>query len=235
MLRLHWSPDSANLVVRIALHRFGLTYESTRVNRAARQQRSPEHLALNPQGLLPVLEDGELVLFETGAILLHLADRAGRLGHNSERADEPKARALFSRWLFYASNTLHAELRVAFYAYRFVPQEAIAALREGIRGRFAKHLDLLETEVARQGALAGPRATLVDDYLGACVRWAQNYPTDDRPILDDLQPWPALSEHLGRLETAPELLAACREEFIEDDRPFTEPSRPALPTSEVTG
>ena len=67
-------------IVRIALEELGLAYEAIRVDRAAGEHRSPGYLGLNPQGLIPVLEDGDLVLFETGAILLHLADRTGRLG-----------------------------------------------------------------------------------------------------------------------------------------------------------
>lgn len=94
-LRLHWSPDSANIVVRMALEELGLPFSGVRLNRAAGELKRPAYLALNPQGLLPVLEDGNLVLFETGAILLHLADRSGRLGPKGPGAPEPTARAAF--------------------------------------------------------------------------------------------------------------------------------------------
>lgn len=231
MLRLHWSPDSANLVVRIALMRLGLAFEPVRVDRAANGLRSPAYLALNPQGLLPVLEDGDAVWFETGAILLHLAERTGRLG---PRAGDPAHRAAFLRWLFYLSNTVHADLRVAFYSHRYVPAEAAPALRAGLRTRVGAHLDLLEREIARTGALTGPEPTLVDDYLGVCVRWSQNYPAAG-PLFEGLGARPALTGLLSRLEVDAPVIAACRSEFIEDARPYTAPERPALPAGSVTG
>ena len=58
VLRLHWSPDSANLVVRIALEEYGLLYEGIRLDRSKSAHKAPAYLAMNPQGLIPVLEDG---------------------------------------------------------------------------------------------------------------------------------------------------------------------------------
>ena len=101
-----------------------------------------------------MLEDGDLVLFETGAILLHLADRAGRLGPEGPDAGEPQARAAFLKWLFYLSNTIHAELRAAFYAPRYVTGEATApALRAGLSARFLQHMDLVAGELGTTGWL----------------------------------------------------------------------------------
>ena len=139
-LRLHWSPDSANIVIRIALEELGLDFEAVRVNRAAGEHKQPDYLRLNPQGLLPVLEDGDLVLFETGAILLHLADRTGRLGPDGPDARDPQARAAFLKWLFYLSNTVHADLRAAFYSPRYVANPAaIPTLRDGLARRTRRH------------------------------------------------------------------------------------------------
>ena len=56
-LRLHWSPDSANLVVRITLEALDLPFEGVRINRGKGEHKRPGYLALNPQGLIPVLQD----------------------------------------------------------------------------------------------------------------------------------------------------------------------------------
>ncbi len=96
-------------MIRIALEELGLTFEPVRVDRAAAAHKKPDYLKLNPQGLLPVLEDGDLVLFETGAILLHLADHTGRLGPEGPDAQDRQARAAFLKWLFYLSNTAPRE------------------------------------------------------------------------------------------------------------------------------
>ena len=237
-LRLHWSPDSANLVVRLALEELGLPFEAVRVDRASGGHKTPAYLALNPQGLIPVLEDmledGPLVLFETGAILLHLADRSGRLGPDGPAADDPPARAAFLKWLFYLSNTLHADLRAAFYSHRYVDGEAaIPALRAGLARRVAGHCVLLETQLSPEGWLAADRPTLVDLYLAACLRWARLYPAG-APVLDGLGAFPRLGALLTALEARPAVLRAFAAERIAG-RPLTAPAPPDLPPDEVTG
>ena len=233
-LRLHWSPDSANIVIRIALEELGLAFEPVRVNRAAGELKQPEYLKLNPQGLLPVLEDGDLVLFETGAILLHLADRTGRLGPEGPDAREPQARAAFLKWLFYLSNTVHADLRAAFYSSRYVSDAAaIPALRAGLAERFRQHMALIDGVLGVTGWLAGGTPTLADFYLAACLRWAQIYPGGAALIAwDDI---PArLREMLRATELRPAVSRAFASEHI-TGRPLTAPAPPDLPAGEVTG
>ncbi len=235
-LRLHWSPDSANLPVRIALMRLGLAFDAARVNRAAGEQRSVAYRALNPQGLIPVLEDGGIVLFETGAILLHLADREGRLGAGGPPAADPTARAAFLRWLFWVSNTLHADLRLAFYTHRYVGEALVPTVRAGVAARLEGHLALVEGALPAQGGLVAAIPTLVEDYLAACLRWAQIYPSA-APLLPGLgaAPLPRLRALLARLEADEALQAACAAEAIPLPHPLTRPEPPALPASEVTG
>ena len=80
MFRLYWRPGSAAMAPHAALAELGLEYELVEIERDEAQS-SPEYLALNPLGVVPTLVDGELVLTESVAILLHLADRfpEGRL------------------------------------------------------------------------------------------------------------------------------------------------------------
>ncbi len=233
-LRLHWSPDSANIVVRIALEELGLGFEPVRVNRAAGEHKQPAYLRLNPQGLLPVLEDGDLVLFETGAILLHLADRTGRLGPEGPDAGEPQARAAFLKWLFYLSNTIHAELRAAFYAPRYVADEAaVPALRAGLAARFRQHMELIDGVLGAAGWLAGDAATLVDFYLAVCLRWAQLYPRG-APLIAGREIPARLQALMRTVESRPAVIKAFADEHI-GARPLTMPEPPDQPPDEVTG
>ncbi|MEM9146806.1 MAG: glutathione S-transferase C-terminal domain-containing protein, partial [Pseudomonadota bacterium] len=146
-----------------------------------------------------------------------------------------EARARFLRWLFYVSNTVHADLRVAFYAYRYVPEAHIPGLVGGVRARFARHLDMLEAEIARDGSLTGAGPTLADEYLAVCIRWAQNYPHASGAVLKDMSRWPVLLALLQGLEAADPVQTACRAEFIRDARPYTAPTLPDVPRSEITG
>jgi glutathione S-transferase len=232
-LRLHWSPDSANLVVRIALEELGLPFIGVRVNRAAGEHKRPAYLALNPQGLLPVLEDGDLVLFETGAILLHLAERSGRLGPEGPDARDPQARAAFLKWLFYLSNTVHADLRAAFYSSRYVAGEAaIPALRTGLAARLRQHMELIDDVIGGTGWLVGATPTLADFYLATCLRWAQLYPSG-APLIT----WREIPTGLQALLRAAENRRAARKAFSDEyisGRPLTAPAPPDLPPGEVT-
>src|SRR6201992_95796 len=85
--------------VRWALEEVGQPYKVRGVSFAAMKQ--PAHLALNPFGQIPTYEEGDLALFETGSIILHLAQRhAGLLPQDADA----KARAI--SWMFAAVNTV---------------------------------------------------------------------------------------------------------------------------------
>ncbi len=85
--------------VRWALEELGLAYDVRPVSFAALKE--PAHLARNPFGQIPTFEDGTLVLFETGAIVLHLAQR-----HAGLLPDDADARARAISWMFAALNTI---------------------------------------------------------------------------------------------------------------------------------
>ena len=231
-LRLHWSPDSANLVVRLALEELGLAYDGVRLDRATGEQGSAAYRRLNPQGLIPVLEDGDLVLFETGAILWHLAERTGRLGPDGPLLSDDRARTRALSWLFYLSNTVHADLRVAFYTNRWIGPEGIAPLRAGIAARMAQHLDLIETQAS--GGFLGPAVCLPDLYLAVMLRWMQLYP-GAAPILDSLDRWPGMAGRAAMIERRPAVRRAMEAEAILADHALTMPRLPDLPRDQVTG
>lgn len=98
------SPDggkglSRDTRVRWALEEVGQPYEVRLVS--FRAMKEPAHLAIHPFGQIPTFEQGDLALFETGAIVLHIAERhAGLLPH------EPNARARAITWMFAALNSV---------------------------------------------------------------------------------------------------------------------------------
>lgn len=232
-LRLYWSPDSANLVIRMALESFGLAFETVRLYRHQAMHKAPDYLAKNPQGLIPVLEDGDLVLFETGAILLHLCERTGRMGPDGPQMQDVEARGALLKWLFYLSNTPHADLRMAFYTHRYVSDETgIPLVAAGLANRRRQHLDMIEAQLPAAGGLLGP-VTVLDIYLGAMIRWWHIYGEVDHRLrgIDD---WPKLHALMRGIEERAPIRKAFADEMIRDARPLTEPSRPDLPADEVT-
>lgn len=85
--------------VRWALEEVGQPYDVRLVSFAAMKQ--PPHLALHPFGQIPTYEEGDLALFETGAIIFHIAER-----HKGLLPDDPNARARAIMWMFAAINTV---------------------------------------------------------------------------------------------------------------------------------
>jgi glutathione S-transferase len=226
---LYYAPDSANLVIRMALEEMGLPYQQVLVDRDFKEHHQPEFLALNPQGLIPVLIDADqqAPLFETAAILLHLAQKHGQLWPTNagQTGDALK-------WLFYLSNTLHADLRVMFYTERYLPSpEAVATLRQGIRARIAGHFALLEQQIAKsQGPwLLGSVFSVCDVYLAVCARWALIYPRGDACDPSVISSCPQLSQLIRRLEQRQAVQTALGKEGLlqANGAPLSAPQLPA--------
>ena len=90
-----------------------LDFELILVDRKSNAQKSDEYLALNPSGRIPTLIDDELVLFESPAICIHLAE--SNPSANFIPNIGSKNRAKFFQWMMYLTNTVQAELMIHFY------------------------------------------------------------------------------------------------------------------------
>jgi glutathione S-transferase len=122
--------------VRWALEEVGLPYEVRLVSFRAKQE--PAHLRLHPFGLIPTYEEGELVLFESGAIVFHIAEH-----HAGLFPDDADARARAITWMFAAVNTVEPpilELVTARFAEGDQPwaEERLPLVKVRIRDRLAR-------------------------------------------------------------------------------------------------
>jgi glutathione S-transferase len=119
--------------VRWALEEVGQPYQVRLVS--PRAMKEPAHLALHPFGQIPTFEEGELALFESGAIVLHLAQR-----HAGLLPDDANARARAITWMFAAVNTVEPpilELSIAKLVERDKPwrDERVPLVADRVRGR----------------------------------------------------------------------------------------------------
>src|SRR5205814_2725871 len=122
--------------VRWALEEVGQPYEVRLVS--FRAMKEPAHLALHPFGQIPTYEEGNLALFETGAIVFHIADRHAGLLPNDANA---RARAI--TWMFAALNTIEPpilELVTARFAEGDKPwaEERLPLVNDRIRDRLVQ-------------------------------------------------------------------------------------------------
>jgi glutathione S-transferase len=179
------------------------------VDRSCNAQQSPAYLKLNPNGKIPVLVDGELVLYETPAILLHLADTQPHSGLMPALGTTERAHTY--KWLLWLSNTLHATMTQYFYAERYVPADGLADFRARTETRIAPLLDQLETQLQNSGGpwLLGAHYTAADCMAFVICCWTRNL---QRPASS----LPALGAYLTRMRQRPAVLRAAATEQLQE-------------------
>jgi glutathione S-transferase len=177
MLELHWYPGTAAMIPHIVLEEMGVPYERVLVDRARDHHKRPEYLKLNPNGLIPVLTDGDLVLYETAAIVLHLCDTHPQA--QLAPAVGTRERAHFYKWLVWCTNTLQATLLAYFYPERWVKEgnaEGAAQVKAAAQARVQPLLDQLDALLAQGGPWAlGERYGALDAYVFTLCRWTRNF------------------------------------------------------------
>jgi len=178
MITLHYHPGNASLTPHILLEEIGAPFELAFVDRDHGAHRSAEFLKLNPNGKIPVLVDGDLVLYETAAICLHLADRFpdARLAPPLNTA----ARAHFYKWLVWSASTLQAMLMHFFYPLRLVDDgnaSGAAEVKAHAQAQIGAMLDMIDAELAshRKPWLLGDTFSAVDPYLLMLGRWTRSF------------------------------------------------------------
>jgi glutathione S-transferase len=178
------SPDrgrglARDLRVRWALEEVGRPYDVRLLSFAA--MKEPAHRARNPFGQIPTYEDGALTLFETGAIVLHIAERAGGL-----LPDAPDARARAIAWMFAAVSTVEPP----------IVERSMAMILERDKPWFEARLPMLDERVRQ-------RLGELSDHLGAAEWLDGPFSAGDLMMVTVLR----RLEGSGLLEAAPSVLA----------------------------
>lgn len=135
--------------VSIMLEELGLAYHAHGVNIRAGEQFAPEILALNPYGKVPILRIDDLVLFESGAILLHLAE-----AHHRFLPREAAARAEVLAWFMVAMTSLGPFTGQAHHWTELAPEKPEAARAHSV-ALVARVYGLLDARLAEHRYLAG--------------------------------------------------------------------------------
>lgn len=200
----------------MVLEEIGATYKDENVNMRADAHRSDEFLSLNPRGMVPVLADVATgaTLSETGAILTYLAERSDRL---APPTTDPQARAVFLQWLYFLSNTLHADAQLQYYTERYVGDDLAEEARPAVHRRMRTHFALIEATIAVHGGpwLLGKELSMCDFYLGGCARWSLIAPRHAPLEAEAVTSHPHLNSLLERLEARDSVIRA----FDAEDTP----------------
>jgi glutathione S-transferase len=196
MPTLHYHPGNASLIAHIVLEEIGAPFALEFVDRAQSVHKSKAYLAMNPNGLIPVFIDdaprhgsAPLVLYETAAICMHLADLHPAAALLPALATPERAQAY--KWIAWLSNTLQPLLTMYFYPERWADDDAgAAAIRAKAEAKIAPMLDQLDAELARHGQawLLGERYGVADAYAFVLCRWTRGFARPARSLAH-LRPW----------------------------------------------
>ncbi|MFO0684689.1 MAG: glutathione S-transferase family protein [Sandaracinus sp.] len=185
---LHHHPHSRASNVVWMLEEVGVPYELRFVDMRAGAHKAPELVALNPMGKLPVLVDGDVVVTESAAIALYLADRYA-YGTLAPKVDDP-ARGTYLRWSFFAPSVIEPGSMAKAAGWGFKPGQAGWGTHEAM-------LAAIESAIGAGPFLLGERFTMADVVFGGTVRYMLTFGM--------LDPRPAFTAYAERLAARPAL------------------------------
>jgi glutathione S-transferase len=159
MIVVHHLNNSRSQRILWLLEELGTPYRIEQYRRDAKTNLAPPELrAVHPLGKSPVIQDGELVLAESGAIVEYLLDRHGKGRLVPARGTPEHVRYL--HWMHFAEGTLMLHLLARLYLTRV--GEPAKALQTRVEGMIGAELDLVEAELARSAHLAGAEFSAAD-------------------------------------------------------------------------
>jgi len=188
---LYHHPFSRAANVVWMLEEVGVPYELRYVDIMAGGQKSPELLALNPMGKLPILTEGETVVTESAAIGLYLADRHA-YGRLAPRVEDP-ARGTYLRWSFFAPSVIEPGSMAKAAEWSF---------REGQAGwgSYGAMLSAMERAIEGRDFVLGDTFSMADVIFGGTVRYML--------MVKMIEPRPAFTAYSERLAARPALQRA---------------------------
>jgi glutathione S-transferase len=199
MIHLHYYPGNASLTPHMLLEELGVPFKLEWVDRQNGAHKTPEYRRLNPNAQIPVMVDGDLVLYETAAILMHLADT-----HAQARLAPPLAtpeRAHYYKWMAWLTNTLQAALVVYFYPERWVDdgnEEGTRQVKAHAESKIGPMLDQIDAQLASHGGpwLLGADFSALDPYTFMLCRWTRGFARPARSL-------PHIAPYLQRMLARP--------------------------------
>ncbi len=200
-MKLYYVPRTRATRPRWMLEELGVPYTLVRLDPSKGETRTPEHLARQPLGHVPVLEDGSFRMFESAAICLWLAER-----HPEKKlvpAPGTPESGLLYQWLFFAMTELEPPLSMI-SAQNRKPEAERDAKEIAQRGElFRRAAGALEPVLARGPYLLGEEFSVADVVVGSVLAWGK--------VAAGLDGLPAVEAYLARLRARPAWKRATRD------------------------
>jgi len=185
-LILYHHPYSRAANVLWMLEELGVDYELRFVDLLSGAHKSPELLALNPMGKLPILSDGDQIVTEVAAIGLYLADRYA-LGRLAPPLDDPK-RGTYLRWSFFAPSVIEPGAMAKLNNWDAKPSQAGWGTHDAM-------LEAIESAIGDKQYLLGDSFSMADVIFGGTVRYMLRFKM--------IEPRPSFTAYSDRLSARP--------------------------------
>ena len=196
-MKLYYDPITVNCRKVVAgLDLLGVEYEDVKIDYFAQGHKEPEYLAINPNGELPALVDGDLKLWESNAILVYGAELSGP---TSAYPQDPKVRADIQRWLLWESGKWFGGCYVYLVENLVKPMlkaETDEAALEAHAPTFHNQAAILDARLAGRDWLSGPDVTIADIAVAAPMH-LHSYQKLPLERYDNLRGW------MDRVEALP--------------------------------
>jgi len=170
MYKLYYVPGACSMSVHVALNECNQPVTLEKIDMAAGQNRTPEYLKISPRGQIPVLVDGDMVIREGAAILIHLLEK-----HNSPLLPKSgAARTEALEWLMFANATLHPAYARCFFLKRNGQTDGplVDAAIANVNSLWAE----VEQRLATRTYICGEQMTIGDILLAVIANWSGNLP-----------------------------------------------------------
>lgn len=183
-----WGRNTSSNVQKVmwAVQELGLEHERFDIGGAFGKNREPAYLAMNPNGLVPTLQDGDFILWESNTILRYLAREYG--DGRLEGADA-RLRARASQWMDWQLSVVGPAITPAFWGLiRTPPEKRDAAAIAAAQAKTTEAMKILDAQLGKTEYVAGGDFTVGDIPVGVMTyRYWQLVP--ERPALPNLQRW----------------------------------------------
>jgi glutathione S-transferase/GST-like protein len=163
MIDLYTAATPNGHKISIALEELGLAYTVHALQLARLEQTRPEFLRISPNGRIPAIVDrdeGDFAVFESGAILIYLAEKTGRL-----MPADPKGRSLVIQWLMFQMGGIGPMMGQANVFFRYLPEKIQPAI-DRYQAEVRRLFGVLDTRLAQHEYLAG------DYSIADIANWA---------------------------------------------------------------
>ena len=192
-MKLYEFAPTRSIRARWTLQELGVEFEAVSVNLLTGEHRQPEFLAINPAGKVPVLVDGDMVLSESIAIAVHLAEKYPEKGL---APTDPCARAQLMRWLLFTTTELEQPLwRITRHTRLYPEDRRLPGDVALARDEFAAMAKVLDRHMEEREFIVGDSVTVADFVLAYTLDWAQ--------ILFLLEDLPRLEGYMMRMYARP--------------------------------